>query len=38
MDKRYISPPAFDLAETFKDSEPVTPLIFILSSGADPLQ
>lgn len=38
MDKRYITPPAFNLAEAFEGSEPCTPLIFILSSGADPLQ
>jgi hypothetical protein len=37
LDKRYITPPAFNLAEAFEGSEPLVPLIFILSSGADPL-
>lgn len=36
MDERYITPPAFNLLEAFDDSTCLTPLIFILSSGADP--
>lgn len=32
----FIEPPPFDLAGTFDDSSPPTPLIFILSQGSDP--
>ena len=36
--KEFIEPPPFDLAETFEISTPTSPLVFILSSGADPYQ
>jgi len=34
--KHYIDVPPFDLASSFKDSAPLTPIIFVLSTGADP--
>ena len=33
---RFIQPPPFDLKACYLDSAPITPLIFILSSGSDP--
>jgi dynein heavy chain len=30
-------PPAFDLAKCYKDSTNLTPLIFMLSPGSDPV-
>ena len=33
LGQRYIEPPPFDLGTCFKESAPVTPLIFVLSSG-----
>eukprot|EP00743_Colponemidia_sp_Colp-15_P007299 GILK01007882.1.p1 GENE.GILK01007882.1~~GILK01007882.1.p1 ORF type:complete len:1232 (+),score=259.13 GILK01007882.1:87-3698(+) len=32
----FVEPPPFNLAESVQDSSAVTPLIFILSAGADP--
>ncbi|CAI6363283.1 unnamed protein product [Macrosiphum euphorbiae] len=37
MGQKYVEPPAFDLADSFKDSNCCSPLIFILSAGTDPM-
>jgi dynein heavy chain len=37
LDARYTENPAWDLAGFYKDSSVTTPLIFILSAGADPM-
>ena len=36
LDERFIQPPPFDLKACYNDSDNVTPLIFILSTGSDP--
>lgn len=37
MGPTYIDPPTFDLQHSYMGSTSNTPLIFVLSSGADPL-
>lgn len=36
MGEKFIQPPPFNLEQTYQDADSKTPLIFILSSGADP--
>lgn len=35
--KKFIMVPTFELAKCFKDSSIITPLIFVLSAGSDPV-
>ncbi|XP_024523426.1 dynein heavy chain 1, axonemal [Selaginella moellendorffii] len=37
MGQRFIEPPAFDLGACYKDGSNSSPLIFVLSAGADPM-
>lgn len=35
--KKFIDPPTFDLDACFNDSSNITPLVFVLSAGSDPI-
>lgn len=35
--KEFIDPPTFNLAECYKDATNITPLVFVLSPGTDPV-
>lgn len=35
--KDFIDPPTFNIGACYKDSTMMTPLIFVLSSGSDPV-
>jgi dynein heavy chain len=37
MGQRYVEPPGFDLTSAYGDSDALTPLIFMLSAGSDPM-
>lgn len=36
LGRKFVEPPVLNLDETYKDSTPLTPLIFVLSPGVDP--
>ena len=37
MTQKYVIPPPFNLADCFVDSSNISPLIFVLSAGSDPM-
>jgi dynein heavy chain len=37
MGEKYVTPPPFNLPACFEESAPLSPLVFVLSSGADPM-
>lgn len=38
LELKFTIPPPFDMATTFEDSNCLTPLVFILTPGADPTE
>ena len=38
LGRKYVEPPVLDLAESYGDSTPLSPLIFVLSPGVDPTE
>lgn len=38
MDATFINPPQFDIGQSFEESTILTPLIFLLSPGVDPIE
>lgn len=37
MGQKYMDPPQFDLSLAYPDSSNITPLVFVLSAGSDPM-
>ena len=37
MGQKFVEPPTFDIQKSYSDSISVTPLIFVLVSGSDPV-
>lgn len=37
MGTKFVTPPPFDIAKSYSDSNSLIPLIFILSAGSDPM-
>jgi dynein heavy chain len=37
LNPKFTIPPTFDLEKCYKDSSPMSPLIFVLSAGSDPV-